>query len=121
MSFGDHIETRSELEAAELERINRVSDRLLTNERPDGDSHWASVVIDGAFEPRELTEAESVLLYESGIGIDVERMWIRPGVRKGPAATSEDTGEVTPYGEALSLIDLRAALAARESSEAARE
>jgi hypothetical protein len=70
-------------------------------ERPDGDSHWATVVIDDAFEPRELTEAESVLLYESGIGIDVERMWIRPGVRKGPTATNEDTGEVTPYGEAL--------------------
>ena len=50
-------------------------------ERSDGDSHWATVVIDDAFEPRELTEAESVLLYESGIGIDVERMWIRPGVR----------------------------------------
>jgi hypothetical protein len=36
-------------------------------------------VIDGAFEPRELTEAESVMLYESGLGIDVERMWIQPG------------------------------------------
>ena len=58
-------------------------------ERSDGDSHWATVVIDDAFEPRELTEAESVLLYESGIGIDVERMWIRPGVRKGPTATNE--------------------------------
>ena len=27
-------------------------------ERSDGDSHWATVVIDDAFEPRELTEAE---------------------------------------------------------------
>lgn len=31
MSFGDHIETRSELEAAELDRENRVADRLATN------------------------------------------------------------------------------------------
>jgi hypothetical protein len=50
-------------------------------ERPDGDSHWATVVIDDAFEPREITEAEAEQLYESGIGVDVERMWIRPGVR----------------------------------------
>lgn len=28
MSFGDHVETRSELEAAELDRENRVADRL---------------------------------------------------------------------------------------------
>lgn len=50
-------------------------------ERPDGDSHWATVVIDDAFEPREITDAEAEQLYESGIGIDVERMRIRPGVR----------------------------------------
>ncbi len=31
MSFGDHVETRSELEAAELDRENRVADRLATN------------------------------------------------------------------------------------------
>jgi hypothetical protein len=59
---------------------HRVAAREDT-ERPDGDSHWATVVIDGAFEPREITEAEAEQLYESGIGIDVERMWIRPGVR----------------------------------------
>jgi len=64
-----------------LEIIAReVYATLRDTERPDGDSHWATVVIDDAFEPRELTEAESVLLYDSGIGIDVERMWIRPGV-----------------------------------------
>jgi hypothetical protein len=28
MSFGDHVETRSELEAAELDRENRVADRM---------------------------------------------------------------------------------------------
>ena len=50
-------------------------------ERPDGDSHWATVVIEPeSFEPRELTEAESVELDESGLGIAVDRMWIRPGV-----------------------------------------
>ena len=66
------------------------------------DSHWATVVINAEnFEPRELAEAEAVELYESGLGIAVERMWIRPGVRKGPTATNEDTGEVTPCGEAL--------------------
>jgi hypothetical protein len=31
MSFGDHVETRSELEAAELDRENRIADRLATN------------------------------------------------------------------------------------------
>ena len=31
MSFGDRIETRSEFEAAELDRENRVADRLATN------------------------------------------------------------------------------------------
>ena len=31
MSFGDHVETRSELEAAELVRENRVADRMATN------------------------------------------------------------------------------------------
>ena len=46
-----------------------------------GDSHWATVVIEPeSFEPRELTEAESVELDESGLGIAVDRMWIRPGV-----------------------------------------
>jgi hypothetical protein len=51
-------------------------------ERPDGDSHWATVVIEPEnFEPRELTEAESIELDESGLGLAVERMWIRPGVR----------------------------------------
>lgn len=65
------------------------------------DSHWASVVIDDAFEPRELTEAESVMLYESGLGIDVERMWIRPGVR-------DTEREPTPSLVAVSASNLRA-------------
>lgn len=73
-----------------IERTERVLQRhgrklptgaMRDIERPDGDSHWATVVIDGAFEPREISEAEAEQLYESGIGIDVERMWIRPGVR----------------------------------------
>jgi hypothetical protein len=87
---------RAEKRIAELEVAVRED-----TERPDGDSHWASVVIDGAFEPRELTEAEAEMLYESGLDIGVERMWIRPGMRKHPTATNEETGEVTPYDEAL--------------------
>jgi hypothetical protein len=31
MSFGDHVETRSKLEAAALDHENRVADRLATN------------------------------------------------------------------------------------------
>ena len=41
----------------QLPRVAALAVREDT-ERSDGDSHWASVVIDGAFEPRELTEAE---------------------------------------------------------------
>jgi hypothetical protein len=78
----------------------RIYERIAREdtERPDGssiyefddqgravlsdDSHWATVVIDPEnFEPRELSEAEAVELDESGLGIAVERMWIRPGVR----------------------------------------
>jgi rRNA maturation endonuclease Nob1 len=62
--------------------------------RPGDDSHWATVVIDDAFEPREITEAESVELDESGLGIAVDRMWIRPGVRREDTERCEGCGMV---------------------------
>lgn len=59
----------------------------------DGDSHWATVVINpDSFEPREASPVELELLSE--VGVDVDRMWIQPGEKKWVVTVaSEDTRE----------------------------